>query len=161
MKTTIMLLLLIIFTLPAVANAQTGDFNGDGLWDCVDVDALVAEIVAGTNNLLFDVTGDGLVDAADLYEWLALAGAENLPSGDPYLAGDANLDGVIDGVDYNIMNDNFGATGVGYCGGDFSGDGVVNTIDELILCNNAPPNFCDGVVATEQSSWGAAKANYR
>lgn len=42
-----------------------GDFNDDGLYDCVDIDALVAEIAAGSNNSAFDMTGDGLVTLAD------------------------------------------------------------------------------------------------
>jgi hypothetical protein len=161
MKPTIILFLLFIFTLPTLAIAQTGDFNGDGLWNCDDADALAAETAAGTNNPAFDLDGDGLVNAADLISWLALAGAENLPSGDPYPAGDANLDGVIDSIDYNTMYDHIGMTGVGYCGGDFNGDGIVDLIDTLILCNNAPPTFCDTVVATEQSNWGAVKAIFR
>jgi DNA-binding beta-propeller fold protein YncE len=45
------------------------DFNNDGLIDCVDVDSLVTEIAAGTNNLSFDLTSDGFVNVADLDEW--------------------------------------------------------------------------------------------
>ena len=35
-----------------------GDFNDDGSYDEMDVDALVMEIVSGVNNPLFDLTGD-------------------------------------------------------------------------------------------------------
>lgn len=158
MKPTIILFLLAI---PTLALAQAGDFNGDVSWDCGDADLLTAEIAAGTNNPAFDLTGDGLVNAADMNLWLVLAGAQNLPSGDPFVAGDANLDGVINSIDYNTMYDNIGAVGVGYCGGDFNGDGIVDQIDILILCNNAPPGFCDTVVSTEHLSWGAAKSVFR
>ena len=48
-----------------------GDFNGDGALDVTDVDSLVGEIIAGTNNPDFDVTGDGNVDDSDLSRWLA------------------------------------------------------------------------------------------
>ncbi len=54
----------------------TGDFNNDMAWDCLDVDALVGEIVAGTNGPTFDMTGDGMVNAQDLQEWLAVGGGE-------------------------------------------------------------------------------------
>jgi hypothetical protein len=145
---------------PCVSFAP-GDFDGNGVWDCDDVDALVAEIFAGTNNPLFDLTGDGVVNSDDLADWLVIAGAENLPSGDPYVPGDANLDGVIDAVDYNIMYDNFNMEGVGYCGGDFNADGIVGIADVAILCGNAPPGFCDDVVSFQQSTWGSAKAIYR
>jgi hypothetical protein len=37
-----------------------GDFDGGG-YTCSDVDALVAEIVAGTNNVLYDLNSDALV----------------------------------------------------------------------------------------------------
>jgi hypothetical protein len=81
-----------------------GDFNSDGLHNCLDVDGLVAEIVAGTNTASFDLTGNGTVDAADLDAWLAEAGAVNLASGNAYLKGDANLDGNVDGSDFGIWN---------------------------------------------------------
>ena len=54
------------------------DFNNDGQLNCTDIDALVAEIAAGTNSSLFDLTGDGLVDIADLDEWRVQGGAANL-----------------------------------------------------------------------------------
>ena len=82
----------------------TTDFNGDGVLNCTDIDALVAEIAAGTNISLFDLTGDGLVDIADLDQRRVQGGAANLPSGNPYLPGDANLDGFVDVSDFNIWN---------------------------------------------------------
>ena len=36
-----------------------GDFNDDGVYDCADIDALVAEIAAGTNVGSFDLNADG------------------------------------------------------------------------------------------------------
>jgi hypothetical protein len=44
----------------------TGDFDEDSDHDCVDVDALVAAIVAGATDSKFDLTDDGSVDVADL-----------------------------------------------------------------------------------------------
>jgi hypothetical protein len=78
------------------------DFNMDGLLDCIDVDSLVAVIAAGSNNPGFDLTADGSVSSSDLMQWLADAGAVNLASGNPYLEGDANLDGAVDGSDFGI-----------------------------------------------------------
>ncbi len=45
-----------------VSIVSTGDFNGDGSFDCDDIDALVAEIVGGTHQVTFDMTGDSQVD---------------------------------------------------------------------------------------------------
>ena len=42
------------------------DFDGNGLLQCADIDLLTAETAAGTNNASFDLTGDGLVNGADI-----------------------------------------------------------------------------------------------
>ena len=88
------------------SHAAAGDFNADGNLDGADVDLLVARIARSDTNLLFDLTGDGRIDTADLELWRALGGAENLPSGNPYLPGDANLDGLVDGSDFAAWNAN-------------------------------------------------------
>lgn len=77
----------------------TADFNGDEVIDVDDVDALMAQIAAGTHESSFDLTADGQVDAEDLNEWLAIAASANLPPGATYFAGDANLDGLFDSSD--------------------------------------------------------------
>ncbi len=105
------------------------DFNSDGLIDCMDVDSLVGEIVAGTDNQLFDLTGDGIVDTADLDEWRVPAGAVNLPSGNPYLPGDANLDGYVDVSDFNVRNSHRLSQTPAWCSGDFNADGFVDASD--------------------------------
>jgi hypothetical protein len=46
-------------------------------------------------------------------------------------AGDANLDGFIDGIDYVAWADHFGAAG-NWSQGDFNHDGIVNGIDYVI-----------------------------
>ena len=106
-----------------------GDFDADGIYGCSDIDALVTEIAAGTNRSEFDLNGDNLVDLADRDAWLAEAGAENLASGNAYLLGDANLDGVVDVGDFNVWNGNKFTTSDGWCSGDFTADGVVDVAD--------------------------------
>ena len=107
----------------------TGDFNGDGNFDCADIDSLVAEIVSGSHGSNFDMTGDGLVDRQDLTEWLAVAGAANLPSGNSYLEGDADLDGTVDANDFIIWNANKFTAVSAWCSGDFNADGFVDAQD--------------------------------
>ena len=113
-----------------------GDFNNDGFYDCADIDMLTGEIAGGGNNGDFDLTGDGNVDLADRDAWLAEAGAENLPSGNAYLLGDANLDGVVDGQDFIAWNGNKFTALSDWCGGDFNADGVVDGQDFIAWNGN-------------------------
>ena len=112
------------------------DFNGDGNVDCADVDALVSEIASGSNMESFDLNGDGLVDQVDLAAWLSHAGAINLDSGNAYLFGDANLDGVVDTSDFNIWNSNKFAASAAWCTGDFNADGVTDISDFNVWNSN-------------------------
>ncbi len=113
-----------------------GDFDHDLLLNCADVDALVGVIAGASNNQAFDLTADGLVNSADLSQWLALAGANNLPSSNPFLHGDGNLDGVVDGQDFILWNNNKFTSNAGWCGGDFNADGVVDGQDFIEWNNN-------------------------
>jgi RHS repeat-associated protein len=122
---------------PSTVDAQTsvvfstylGDFNGDGNFDCLDINLLVSSIASGNGDRSFDVTGDLLLTLADLDAWLALAGAANLPTGNPYLPGDANLNGVVDGSDFGIWNAHKFTSTAAWCDGDFNADGVVDGSD--------------------------------
>ena len=107
----------------------SGDFNGDGMYNCTDVDALVVEVAAQSNSHAFDLTDDGLVNGDDLAAWLAEAGAANLASGRPYLPGDANLDGSVDGSDFGTWNMNKFTIDPSWCSGDFSADGSIDGSD--------------------------------
>jgi hypothetical protein len=68
--------------------------------------------------------------------------------------GDANLDGVVDSVDFNIQAANWGAEGIGWSEGDFNYDGTIDTIDFNKLVANygkdgltgAPPAFSGALV---------------
>lgn len=106
-----------------------GDFDNDGDYACADIDALVVEIVAGTNNPQFDLTGDAVVDIQDRDAWLVVAGAAELPSGNPYQLGDADLDGTVDGLDFIEWNANKFTSVAAWCAGDFTADGTVDGLD--------------------------------
>ena len=106
----------------------SGDFDNNGVLDVVDADALVGEITAMTNDLHFDVTLDGIVDQADLSQWLGDAATAN-GFAEPYQAGDANLDGTVNAGDLNSLGVNWqGATGA-WSAGDFNADNMVNAGD--------------------------------
>lgn len=96
---------------------------------CHDVDTLVSRIADGSHDPLFDLTGDGLVDGADLTRWLADAGSRFLGPGRSYLPGDANLDGVVDISDFNLWNGHKFTRTAAWCQGDFNADGFSDTSD--------------------------------
>ena len=123
-------------SLVAVDAGDPGDFDGDGIYGCLDVDALVAEIAAGTNDAGFDLTGEGTVDSSDLTAWLAEAGAVNNANGNPFLPGDANLDGSVDASDFNVWNGNRFTSTAAWCSGDFNADGSVDGSDFNVWNSN-------------------------
>ena len=93
-------------------NSINGDFNGDGNWDCGDVDALTAAIPSMSTDLCFDMNADGAVSIGDLTDadggWLSVSSANNAAAtgGNPFFVGDANLDGTVDVFDFNAWNGN-------------------------------------------------------
>ena len=128
----------------ATLTPSPGDFDADQNYACADVDALVAQIVSQNHDPQFDLTHDGLVDNNDLVAWLAVAGAAENASGNPYLPGDANLDGSVDGTDFLIWNANKFTPVSAWCRADFNADGTVDGADFLIWNANkftsaAPP----------------------
>ncbi|MEM7312672.1 MAG: hypothetical protein AAF497_05925 [Planctomycetota bacterium] len=127
-----------------------GDFDMDGDYDCADVDALVAEMAAGTNDMTYDITGDGNVNEMDLEAWLAEAGAVNNASGGAFLPGDANLDGVVDVSDFNAWNAAKFTVDNGWCAGDFNGDGATDVSDFNLWNGNKFQSSDSGAAAVPE-----------
>ena len=117
------------------AQRPDGDFNGDGAWDSSDIDALSAAIATAGNDASFDMNGDGVITLADITSdqvgWLAIGGARNpqATGGNPFLSGDANLDGSVDVSDFNLWNNNKFTSAGSWSRGDFNADGVVDVSD--------------------------------
>lgn len=130
-----------------------GDFNGDGTYDCLDVNALTGVIAAGSNDAAFDLTGDGSVDGDDLNAWLTEAGAAELPSGNPFRLGDANLDGFVDVSDFNVWNSNRFSTRPEWCSADFNADGVVD-VSDFNLWNGNKFTASSLAAVPEPMGWG-------
>jgi hypothetical protein len=102
----------------SVAAWIASGFNG-GAWNGAGIDSSVAAITPGY--------ALGYADSADP------GNPANLPSGTieiKYtLLGDANLDGIVNGIDFGILAANFNKGVTGWDEGDFNYDNVVNGID--------------------------------
>ncbi|MEM8680471.1 MAG: galactose oxidase-like domain-containing protein, partial [Planctomycetota bacterium] len=151
-----------------------GDFTGpagvpDGVWDCFDINALTTAIASQSNNVVFDMTGDGQLTMADITDpvlgWLAIAGGEGpgTPGGQPYLIGDADLNGVVDGQDFILWNNHKFTSTSEWCAGDFNADGVVDGQDFIAWNNNkfsssgamarVPEPLMSGWIAALVTAW--------
>ncbi len=117
-------------SVPSGGSMIDADFNNDGMINGADIDLLTMDIANMTNDVgMFDLTGDGSVTLDDVNQWLADAGAANLPSMNPYLIGDANLDGTVDGQDFIQWNSaKFTGTGK-WTMADFNADGQTDGQD--------------------------------
>ena len=112
-----------------------GDFDLDGDLDLVDLNSMlalgpVASGVPAAGNEEFDLTGDGVIDNADVDEWLSIAANDN-GFGSTYQRGDANLDGTVDGLDFILWNDSKFTSSLLWDNGDFTGDGIVDGFDYI------------------------------
>jgi hypothetical protein len=112
------------------AGNLTCDFNQDAACTVVDLDLLILEIVMQGSNPLYDLNGSGgPINLADRDAWLAAAGNAHLPSHNPYLVGDVNLDGTVNETDFGIWNINkFTASGK-WSQADLNADGVTDGSD--------------------------------
>ena len=98
-----------------------GDFNDDGLIDAADIDLLSSAIRNGSEDQIFDLDDNGLVEKSDM----------NMMIHDVLdtTFGDADLDGFIDAADLTRVNGNMFESGTGWALGDFNGDGFTDVSD--------------------------------
>ncbi len=145
-----------------VTGSLNGDFNSDGAWNCSDIDALTAAIASGSNDLAFDMNGDGSVTFDDVTAagtgWLAVAGSQNpaQTGGNSFQIADGNLDGVVDVSDFGIWNSNKFTNNDAWCSGDFNADGVVDVSDFGAWNSNKFTSASDAAAVPEPAGFGLA-----
>jgi hypothetical protein len=111
-----------------------GDFNGDGFWTVEDLDELteVGDLVTGVaatvDNQKYDLNNDDVINVGDVDEWLADGAHVNGFAG-PYLYGDADLDGYVDGFDLLAWNAFKFTPTAKWSEGNFFPDGTVDAAD--------------------------------
>ncbi len=103
-----------------------GDLTGDAVVDAADIDAWYDAIVRGSGTEYYDLDGSLTVDAADVAFLV-----ENILG---TFMGDTNLDGQVSAADLNQVGIHWQATNcVGWSAGDVTGDGRVNAADLNVL----------------------------
>ena len=100
----------------------TGDFNNDGSVNAADIDILLTAARQPSAALYLDFDGSFSVNQGDVTVFLqTIVGARY---------GDANLDGFVDGSDFNIWNTNkFATCNQSWANGDWNGDAIVDVSD--------------------------------
>jgi hypothetical protein len=100
----------------------SGDYTGDGQVTSADLDLALDAAAANISAAYFDLDDSGIVNETDARMLIQQVLNTNY--------GDANLDGVVDGTDFNRWNDhNFQSCGTSWSQGDFSGDGKTDGTD--------------------------------
>lgn len=127
------------------ATLDRGDFNGDSRVSPDDIDLLFQAIRKDNDNPIFDLTGDGNVDAVDVDELVRLVLGTR--------RGDANLDGIVNFEDFTALSSSFGDEG-GWSDGDFDGNGVIGFADFLALSTN----YASTIRLTPSSNFSLAEA---
>ena len=103
-----------------------GDFNETGAYETDDIDLLCGAIQAGANDEEFDLTQDGELNVSDLAALTQEMGV---------LAGDTNLDKMVDFADFLQLSASFG-TASQWHQGDFDCSGTTEFADFLLLSTN-------------------------
>jgi hypothetical protein len=141
---------IVLFEAWSLTTGPGGDFNGDGLWNTLDIDLLGKEIISGSNDLTFDMNDDGLVNLADQDQWRA-DGATVNGFASAYLNGDANLDGKVDAGDLNEVGLNWQRTVDPWSQGDFDASNFVDAGDLNLLGLNWQKSILPAAAVPEPS----------
>ena len=98
-----------------------GDFDNDGTVGFADIDLLSVQVRSSSNDPLYDLTGDGMVDQNDRDVWVHDIAKT--------FFGDFNLSRAVDEADFAIWSANLFTNSTAWNSGDASGDGMVDVTD--------------------------------
>ena len=98
-----------------------GDFTGDGQVDADDIDVLFDAVRHGSNVTFHDIDNNFVVNDGDVSHLVETILGTRF--------GDANLDGNVDGQDFNTWNTHRFQRCTGWSMGDFTGDGSTDGSD--------------------------------
>jgi hypothetical protein len=110
-------------------NAATGFWNGQGITSSTAAGAAPHDLALqadlnsfGSGTLMTSFDGQPVTNTDVLVKFTYF--------------GDANLDGVVNGDDYTLIDNGFNTHGTGEINGDFNFDGVVSSIDYTLIDNS-------------------------
>jgi hypothetical protein len=107
-----------------------GDFSGDNVLDIDDVNLLLAEVVAGTNDLDFDLNEDLVVDSDDIQVYVESPELLNSYIGDANLDKEFNADDMVEVFQAGQYEDSIGGNST-WVSGDWNGDADFSSDDMI------------------------------
>lgn len=108
-------------------NTLSGDFDSSGALDVADINMLTGAVASGANDAAFDLTGDGIVDAADLTNWVV--DLKNTWIGDANVDGEFNSGDLVSVFQKGKFEQDVDAT---WEEGDWSGDNRFSSTDFVV-----------------------------
>jgi hypothetical protein len=112
------------------------DFDNNLAWNVEDIDLLVENIASGVYDGRFDRNGDMALNMLDLDACLLEAGSNNVAPNTSYIYGDADLNGVVDFLDFNRWATNRFTAVATWSKGDFNASGIIDFLDFNIWAQN-------------------------
>jgi len=152
-----------------------GDFNRDGVLDEADIELFKPQVTLRgvlktaqpgyqPSDLRFDMNGNDAVDWKDVQvlqqfmEYVPPPEVAGRPGSVLPIQADANLDGVVDNLDFLVLRSNFGGSENTFLMADFNGDDLVTTVDLQYFVNSF--GYRSGVIGTslqpvplDQQAW--------
>lgn len=122
-----------ISVLAAMTVFKPLDFNRDGAENTTDITAFMGKLTArgvasSLNDMRYDMNGNASIDYKDVKILQSFYGFRD---------GDADMNRVVDTVDFNYFAGNFGKLSAAlWTEGDFDGSETINSMDFIILAGN-------------------------
>ena len=127
------------------------DFSSDDICNQTDIDLIAAAVRNMTSDSQFNVDGVGDPNVPDNNDFnFYITNDTMIGTGH----GDANLDFLVNFVDFVNLSNNFGSSGTGWLTGNFNTDDVSNFNDFVLLSNNFGISFVSGSNVPEPASLG-------
>ncbi len=118
-----------------IENQIKSGFNG-GAWNGNGITSSAAQLDHGK--------ALGIVEASDIFTFRGQSIAATSVLVAYTESGDANLDGVVNTLDFNLLAANFGSNSGRWFRGDFNYDGTVNALDFNVLATNFGATLSSG-----------------